>query len=208
MANPANDQNSISIAITENDFLRRKSEIAISYRNAIRHSKKEIILVGAYFMPGIRVRRLLKKAIRRGVEIHCIFGAASDVMLSVYAREFLYQWMLRNGINIYEYVPSNVHGKVLICDGHWMSIGSFDLNSLSTYSNIELNLEVDDEEFVDDIRQRLISIRQKDCIEITKATHQFRNSILRQLKCWIAFQLTKTFFGLAYILSKVAPRRD
>lgn len=206
--NHASEQNSISLAISENDFLRRKSEIAISYRNAIRQSKKEIILVGAYFMPGIRVRRLLKKAKRRGVEIHCIFGAASDVMLSVYAREFLYQWMLRHGIKIYEYTPSNVHGKVLICDRHWMSIGSFDLNSLSTYSNIELNLEIDDEKFVGDVRQQLLSIQRKDCIEVTHTTYQVRSSILRQLKCWIAFQLTKTLFGLAYILSKGTPRRD
>jgi cardiolipin synthase len=203
-----NESEAIAVGITQNDFLRRKSDIAIAYRQAIRHSKKEILLVGAYFLPGLRARRLLKKAISRGVEIHCIFAAASDVMLSVYAREFLYQWMLRNGLHIHEYTPSNVHGKLMLCDGHWMSIGSFDLNSLSTYSNIELNLELKNEHFIADVRRELMDVINNECKPVTSENYRLRTSSLRKLKCWCSYQIAKTFFGLAYILAKGVPKRS
>lgn len=205
LSTPEKTDENIAVAIAQNDFLRRKSEIAISYRQAIRHSKKEIIVVGAYFLPGLRVRRLLKKAIARGVKVHCLFAAASDVMLSVYAREFLYQWMLRHGLQIHEYTAANVHGKVMVCDGQWMSIGSFDLNSLSTYSNIELNLEVKDAPFIDSVRHELLDVIKNECKTVTKETYRKRTSIFRQLKCWGSYQIAKTFFGLAYILSRSAP---
>ena len=96
-------------------------------------------IVGGYFLPGGRTRRLLRNAVRKGVDVCVLVAEKSDVGIMVNARRYLYSWLTTNGIRVYEYKPSNVHGKVLIRDEKWTSIGSYDLNNLSTYSNIELN---------------------------------------------------------------------
>src|SRR5205085_402746 len=94
-------------------------------------------------------------------------AAQSDVNLQRLAILYLYQWMIRNKITIYEYMPANVHGKTLIADKQFVTIGSYDLNNLSTYSNIELNLNIGDETFASAFHSELEKIALNDCRLIT-----------------------------------------
>jgi cardiolipin synthase len=143
----------------------------------------------------------LKRAIDRGVDIQVILAAESDVPLQRSGVEYLYQWMLRNGIRIYEYLPSNVHGKVLIADKKFVSIGSYDLNNLSNYSNIELNLDIDDKEFALYFYQNIEKIIEQDCRLITLEELYKRSNPLKRFKHWISYQIVKTLFILAFWLS-------
>lgn len=189
------------VRVSQNDFLRRKNEVAITYRQTIRQSMSSIIIVGGYFLPGGQVRRLLKNAIQRGVRISILVSAKSDVKLAIYARQYLYDWLLRNHICIYEYLPSNVHGKVLVSDSKFVSIGSYDLNNLSTYSNIELNLDIHNEEFASLCRNRLESIMQEDCRLITKADYEQHITLFQRLINWFSYRFVKTFFVLSVWLA-------
>jgi cardiolipin synthase len=191
-----------SVRVTQNDFLRKKNEIAISYRRAIRESRESLVIVGGYFLPGGKIRRLLRAARKRGVSIRLLLAAKSDVMISVYARQYLYRWLVRHGIEIHEYLPANVHGKVLVADGRFVSIGSYDLNNLSTYSNIELNLSILHEPFVDDLKKCLEEIIAHDCRQVDAVRLRARESALYLFRCWVAYRVTKTLFGLAWLLSK------
>lgn len=191
----------IPVRVRRNDFTLNKFEISISYREAIRRSKHTILLVGGYFLPGGRTRRLLKKAIDRGVNISVIVSEQSDVKLVVNARRYLYQWLLRNKINVFEYQPTNVHGKVLITDNKWTSIGSYDMNNLSTYSNIELNLDIKDELFSAGLAGQINSIREKDCKKITQEDLQKKSSVFNKVKLWFSYRLVKTFFVLSALLA-------
>lgn len=193
----------VRVRVTQNDFLRNKNQTAISYRQAIRQARHSIILVGGYFLPGGSVRRLLRRAVQRGVSIRLIFSEKSDVLISKYAREYLYSWMLRHGIQIYEYVHSNVHGKMMIRDHHFVTIGSYDLNNLSTYSNIELNVDIDNEAFAAEVRKELESVIRNDCRAVTMTSlRSGRNSVTRRIKQWLAFYATKTLFGLSLLLAR------
>lgn len=189
------------VRVRRNDFTLNKFEISISYREAIRSSKNSILLVGGYFLPGGRTRRLLKKAIERGVDICVIVSEQSDVTLVVNARRYLYQWLLRNKINVYEYQPSNVHGKVLISDNKWTSIGSYDMNNLSTYSNIELNVDIKDELFSANLSNHIHSIREKDCKKINREDFQKKSTVFYKLKLWFSYRIVKTFFVLSALLA-------
>src|SRR5262249_23074109 len=135
------------VYLRQNDWIRGLNEAFASYRREIKHAQTSLFIVGGYFLPGGKVRRMLRHAIERGVDVRIIIAAESDVKLQRLAIQYLYQWMIRNKIKIYEYLPSNVHGKVLIADKHYVSIGSYDLNNLSTFSNVELNLDIRDETF-------------------------------------------------------------
>ncbi|MEJ0105931.1 MAG: phospholipase D-like domain-containing protein [Bacteroidota bacterium] len=54
----------------------------------------------------------------------------------------MYDWLLRNNIELYEYQASILHAKVAACDDELLTIGSYNINNISAYASIELNLDV------------------------------------------------------------------
>lgn len=198
----------LPVRISQNDFVRGKNEIALSYREAIRKAKKTLLIVGGYFLPGGRIRRLLQKARERGVEIKILIPEHSDVKLIRYSMQYLDRWLLRHSIQIYEYLPSNVHGKVLIADKKFMSIGSYDLNNLSTYSNIELNLEVADEQFCSAAHDQIERIMNRECrlVSLEEATR--RSTYYKLIRNWLAYRFTKMLFVLSLLLSNDEEKGD
>jgi cardiolipin synthase len=194
------------VRVTRNDFLRKRNEIAVSYRQAIRESTKSLVILGGYFLPGGKVRRLLRAARRRGVDVRLLLAAKSDIMISVYARRYLYSWMLRHGIRVFEYLPSNVHGKVLVADEYFVSIGSYDLNNLSTYSNIELNFAIRDVRFRAHMAEELDTVMRSHCREVDAETWKRSDSVWNRLRCWTSYRITKTLFGLSWLLAKSGTR--
>jgi cardiolipin synthase len=192
----------LKLRIRENDWKFGKNQAARSYYQFIRQSQKSLIIVGGYFLPGGKARRLLRKASARGVEIKLIVAARSDVGILRSAMLFLYSWLLRNKIQIYEYTPSNVHGKVIIADKKIFSIGSYDLNTLSTYSNIELNLDVDDETLAKHFSERLEKIIVADCRRVTENSFKTKETIRKRFARWLAYRIVKSLFVLSIWLAR------
>ena len=144
----------------------------------------------------------MRNAVKREVEKSMyLFRLNSDVRVLSDARKYLYDWLIRNGIGVLEYTPSNVHGKVLIADDCWTSIGSYDLNNLSTYSNIELNVDIDDKEFSKSLAGYIRQIMIKDCRKITKENTYRNMSVFSKLKMWISYRFVKTLFILSVVLA-------
>ncbi len=187
--------------ILQNDWLRRKIEISTAYRQAIRKSDKEIVLVASYFLPGIRIRRLLKNARKRGVAITVLLGGVSDVQSVKRASNYLYRWLIRNGINIYEWKPSVLHGKIALVDGKWVTIGSYNINFLSDYGSLELNAEIADKEFASAVHKRIINVIAEGCEEITDEKYK-QTSLCGMFLDWLSYQLIRTSFKIMFLLMK------
>ncbi len=194
-------QPSILIRVRRNDFVRNQNEIAISYRQAFRQAEKSLVIVGGYFLPGGRTRRLIRNAVNRGVDVSVLVAEKSDVGIMVSARRYLYSWLTKNGIRVFEYRPSNVHGKVIIRDDKWCSIGSYDLNNLSTFSNIELNLDINNHEFSTSISRHIQHIMNDESTEITLRSMLLKRNIFTRLKCWLAYRFVKILFVLSVVLA-------
>jgi cardiolipin synthase len=84
----------------------------------------------------------LRNAARRGVSVKVILAGKSDIMLSKNAERYLYDWLLRKKIGIYEFQPTVLHAKITVCDSEIVTIGSFNVNNISAYASLELNLDV------------------------------------------------------------------
>jgi len=191
-----------AIHLRQNDWIRGLNEANASYRREIKHSQKSLFIVGGYFLPGGRVRRMMARAVDRGVDVQIMLAATSDVQLQHYAIQYLYQWMIRNGIRIYEYLPSNVHGKVLIADRCNVSIGSYDLNNLSTFSNVELNLDINDSGFASSFQTELERIAEQHCRLITVEELYKRSNLWKRFVHWVSYQFTKSLFVLSLWLAR------
>lgn len=185
-----------SVRMRRNDWVMHKNEISATYIEMLRHAQSHITILCSYFLPGKVIRRQMLHAIQRGVSIRVIAAGRSDVALSKYAERWLYDWLLRNGIELYEYQKNILHGKIAVCDDKWMTIGSYNINNISTYASIELNLDVHNPSFAKEVRETLENIISSDCIQIT-SVHLIQNkNIFKQFARWLSYQLIRITFYL------------
>ena len=186
-----NQHTGISALILQNDWLKRKNEICNAYLKAILNAKKDMIIVGSYFLPGKRLTNTLKKAARNGVNIKLILSGISDVPLARQATCYLYSSLLKQGIELYEWNKSVLHGKAAMADDCWATIGSFNLNHLSSYASMELNVEIISPRFSAAFKSHLNQVIDQ-CEKITFNTLETRNGIVAKFSNWLSYRLVRT----------------
>jgi len=197
------DPTEVWIRIRKNDWLRNRWEITSSYNRAVRLSKKSITTVGGYFLPGRKFRRLLGNASKRGVEIRIIMTHFSDVPVVKYASDYLYGWLLRNKIRIFESKTSMVHGKVAIVDEIWSTIGSYNQNHLSAYLSIELNLDIVNHEFSQTFQKHLLEVIDTECVEVTSDSFYRNSSPFSKLRRWVSYQLVRLSLRMLFVVNRM-----
>jgi cardiolipin synthase len=198
---PVQYQENIKVKVLQNNWYRNKIEILKSYRSALKHAQNRMIIFASYFLPGRNERRLLRNASRRGVDIIIVLSAESDTPVFTRATNFLYDFILRNNITIYEYLPSNLHAKVATVDGNWSTIGSYNMNHLSDYGSIEMNADILDSRFAEKFEGLLREIIEKDCRQVTFEEYTRRKTWLFQLTDWLSYQMIRFMMRLMFALA-------
>lgn len=191
----------VRIKVLQNNWYRNKIEILKSYRSALKHSQDRMIIFASYFLPGRNERKLLRNASNRGVEIKIVLSAVSDARIFKRATNFLYDFILRNHIKIYEYLPANLHAKVATVDGRWSTIGSYNLNHLSDYGSIETNVNILDESFTAEFESLLLEIIDNDCRQVTFSEHSSRKTVLFQLTDWLSYQAIRFAMRVMFLMT-------
>ncbi|MEO9147132.1 MAG: phospholipase D-like domain-containing protein [Ginsengibacter sp.] len=189
-------ENRCEVRMRRNDWLRRKNEITATYVEMLRNAHTEVTILGSYFLPGNVLSAQMRNAIKRGVVIRVIAAGRSDVMLAKNAERWLYDRLLRKGIELYEYQKNILHGKIAVCDDEWMTVGSYNINNISTYASIELNLDVRNTVFAKHVSEMLEGIIANDCIRITSEHHSKTNNIFKQFIRWFSYHFIRTVFYL------------
>ena len=198
-------EQNIKLKVLQNNWSRNKIEILKSYRSAIKHAQFRMIIFASYFLPGRNERRLLRNASRRGVDIKIVLSAESDARVFSRATNFLYDFILRNNIRIYEYLPSNLHAKVAIVDGRWSTIGSYNMNHLSDYGSVETNVDILGEEFASGFEKLLNEILVNDCRQVTVEDYTRRKTWFLRITDWFSYQMIR---GMMRIMFAQAPRKS
>jgi cardiolipin synthase A/B len=189
-------EDNIALRIIENNWYRNKIEILRSYRAAFKHAHDHMIIFASYFLPGRLERKFLRQASVRGVDIKIVFAAESDAPMFKRATGFLYDYILRNNIKIYEYLPSNLHAKVATVDGKWCTIGSYNLNHISDYGSIEMNVDILDAGFTENFEKTLLEIIKNDCRQVTFEEYLRRKTWFSQLRGWMSYQMIRLLMRL------------
>lgn len=184
-------ENQSAVRMRENDWVRRKDEISKTYAQMIDHAQSYVLIFCSYFLPDINLRKKMSQAVKRGVKIRVITAGRSDVILSKPAERWLYDWLLRNGIELHEYQTNILHSKLAVCDDEWMTIGSYNINSISAYASIELNVDVINPVFVKKVRQELEAIIADECICVSAEVHAKANNIFKQFIRWFSYQFIR-----------------
>lgn len=188
--------NGIMVRMRRNDWVYRKTDITKTYSELFASAQKNVTIMTSYFWPPQRLLRYMEVAARRGVKIKLVLTGYADVPLSKYAERYLYNRLFRSGIEVYEYLPNVLHGKMGICDGLWATVGSYNLNNISAFASIELNLDVKDKGLVTKLNSAVEDIITKDCTLVTKSGYGSQGNVLKKLLYYLSYRAIHTLFFL------------
>jgi cardiolipin synthase len=120
----------------------------LMYLLAITSAQRSIHLSSAYFVPDPLVLQTLKDALKRGVSIQIIVpGEHTDAKVVQRASRATWGELLEVGAEIYQYLPTMYHSKVLVVDRLLVSVGSTNFDNRSFRLNDEANLNIFDAQF-------------------------------------------------------------
>lgn len=182
------------IRIRVNDWVNRKTEVLQAYMQMFATAQEEMIVMSSYFWPGKKLVGKMADAANRGVHVKLVLASISDVKLAKYAERYMYRWLFKKNIEIYEYNKNVLHGKIAVCDKKWVTIGSYNVNNISARASVELNLDIMNEAFAATTHKQLSDIINTDCALVTSAIYGKEYNFFEQLFQQAAFILLNIIF--------------
>ena len=182
-----------------------QNDIERHYRIAIRAARKRVIIANAYFFPGYRLIKEMRKAARRGVEINLILQGRPDMQIVKTAASTLYRHLIKGGIKIYEYTDRPLHSKVAVADDEWATVGSSNLDPLSLSLNLEANVVIRDRGFNQQLTARLEHLIRNSCTQIQK--HDVNEpGFWHLVRSYLAFHMIRRYHRWAQWLPRHLPK--
>lgn len=180
--NPHTGDSEVMFVVRDNR--RHTHDIERHYLAAIRTARERIVIANAYFFPGYRMIKELRRAARRGVDVRLILQGEPDMPIVKTAASMLYHHLIHAGVRIYEYCDRPLHGKVALTDNLWSTVGSSNLDPLSLSLNLEANVLIRDPAFNTLLHERLDRLMCESCNQVKPA----------DLQEWSGWRLVRSFF--------------
>lgn len=188
--------NGCLVRIRRNDWVYKKTQITRSYREIFQYAKSEVTVMTSYFWPPQRLLKRMARASKRGVKIRLILTETADVPFAKYTERYLYRWLLRNNIEVYEYQKNVLHGKIAVCDNVWLTVGSYNVNHISAFASVELNLDIKNEAVATEVTQRFDQIIREDCVRMTRENFFVTSRPLKMFFYYLSYRLVHMVFYL------------
>ena len=192
---PREGSESVAVAASElamavgTDLAGRRGVIRRHLVHAIRRARHYIYIANAYFVPDRGLRRALRRASRRGVDVKLILPAQSDVRSVQWAGERTYAGLLRDGVRVNLWLGSHMHAKTVAIDDVWATIGSYNLDYMSLFWNMEVVVEIVGENTPVRLRDQF-AIDLENCEALDYKTWRHR-SWWRRLRSWFFYRFRR-----------------
>jgi cardiolipin synthase len=172
----------------------------------VRIARERVLIANAYFFPGYRLLRTLRRAARRGVQVDLILQDQLDMPWAQRASKLLYGYLIRAGVRVHEYSERPLHAKVAVVDDDWATVGSSNLDPTSLGLNLEANVVVRDETFARQLRERLEHLMQQRCERVQLPTPGPLRSAGIALRNFVVFHAMRHFAAWVQQSPEAAPR--
>jgi cardiolipin synthase len=173
---------------------RRLSPWARAVRRDMKRATRLDIIV-AYFAPTPSiVRRIAYVPLKRRGRARLVTAARAEVPAAIAAARSLYWYLLKRGVEVYEYQAGRLHTKLVVIDDV-VHIGSANFDMRSLFLNLEMMLRIEDAGFARAMR-RFVEGEIAASVRITPEAHDRQRTFLNRLR-----------WGLGYFLVAVADYR-
>ena len=180
------------VGISINDWIHGRSRITKQYARMTFEAQESITIINSYFFPRKKFMKQLTQAVARGVKVRLILPKYSDWPSYIMASEYLYEYFLKNGVEIYLWNKSILHGKLATIDNQWSTIGSFNLNYTSYQQNLEMNVDIYSKNFTESLNEKIEEYISHGCEKIDPE--------LFKQKYTLKVRLSRLFFYLILAL--------
>ncbi|MDR0420266.1 MAG: cardiolipin synthase [Prevotellaceae bacterium] len=154
-------------------------QMRCAYSIAIREAQKSIKIINPYFLPTHKVKKELKKAVKRGVDVEIMISAKSDIPFTPDGSIYVAHSLMKRGAEVFLFEDGFHHSKIMMVDSAFCTVGSANLDSRSLRYDYEVNSFIFDKEITDS----LTKIFEDDKNRSTKLTPE----IWKKRSCWKKF---------------------
>jgi cardiolipin synthase len=131
-----------TFALHGNDSIRLTFPIRDMYIDAVDRAQHHIYLTNAYFIPDHILLESLEAAAQRGVDVQILLPWTSNHIIADWAARGYFSRCLAHGIRIFGYQQAMIHAKTCTIDSQWTTIGTANLDRLSSVGNYEITAEI------------------------------------------------------------------
>lgn len=112
---------------------------------SIRAAQHKVQIINPYFVPTNSIKKEIKKALKRGVDVEIMISSKSDIPFTPEASFYVSHKLMKKGAKIYMFNKGFHHSKIMMIDDTFCTVGSTNLNSRSLRYDYETNAFVFDE---------------------------------------------------------------
>ncbi|MGE3847093.1 MAG: cardiolipin synthase [Gammaproteobacteria bacterium] len=128
------------------------------YLAAIEGARRRLWITQAYFAPDRALRRALREAAGRGVDVRVLLPGFSDSRMVLNASRAIYAGLLARGVRIFEFDQAFVHAKTAVVDDSVSLVGSANMDFRSLLDNNEVTALIVDASTA----QRMAALFERD----------------------------------------------
>jgi cardiolipin synthase A/B len=178
----------LAVALAIDDRGRRSS-IRRHIIHALAGARTIAWISNAYFVPDRALRRAFRAAVTRGVDVRILVPGTSDVRSVQWAGEYTFAGLLRGGVRLYEWQGAHMHAKTMVVDDAWTMIGSYNLDYMSLFWNMEVVCEIVGE--VTALRMHRLFLQDLERSRELALESWQRRSPLRRFLSWLFYRFRR-----------------
>ena len=129
----------LRLAIIDRHPLRSADAIRDLFAEMLNTAQHKVLLINPYFVPTHRVRKALKRAIDRGVDVQILLSAKSDIPLTPEASHYVGNNLAKRGAKVYLFHGGFHHTKIMMIDDLYCTVGSSNMDARSLRCDYEVN---------------------------------------------------------------------
>lgn len=177
------------VSILGSKEFKNRHTIRQAYLHALRAARRYVYIANAYFLPERGLRRALRNACQRGVDVRIIVPSTSDILAVQLASQAMYGPLMRSGVRIFTWSGPMMHAKSAVVDDEWATVGSFNFDHRSWRMNLEVNATVAGRGFASEVRQVFLKDLTQ-CHELDRAQWIRRPIWIKALE-WLFFRFRR-----------------
>jgi len=122
-------------------------KIELIIQSAVSAAQESVRIMTPYFLPQRNLIAALKSAALRGVAVDIVLPSKSNLRYVDWATRNLLWELLKWGVRVWYQPPPFAHTKLFIVDGHYVHIGSANIDPRSLRLNFEIAVEIYEDAF-------------------------------------------------------------
>lgn len=176
------------IAIVDRHPLRSADAIRDLFAEMLNTAQHKVQLINPYFVPTHKVRKALKRAIKRGIDVEILLSAKSDIPLTPEASHYVGNNLAKRGAKVYLFHGGFHHTKIMMVDDRYCTIGSSNMDARSLRCDYEVNTVIFNKETTAQLTN-LFNEQLKSSTPLQKGYWRTR-SLGKQFEGWFGNLLT------------------